>query len=46
MFQLAEFPADTRTTFHQGGAVWPLAVQQTIAGGVKNVDDPTNLVFG
>ncbi len=46
MFQLAEFPTDTRATFHQGGAVWPLAVQQAIKGGVKNVDDPTNLVFG
>ena len=45
MFRLAEFPADTRTTFHQGGILWPLAVTQAIDGGVKNVDDLTNLVF-
>ncbi len=45
MFRLTEFPADTRTTFHSGGALWPLAVQQAIKGGVKRVDPLTNLVF-
>lgn len=45
MFRLAEFPTDTRTTFRQGAILWPLAVTQAIDGGVKNVDDLTNLVF-
>lgn len=45
MFRLANFPVDTRTTFHQGAILWPLAVTQAIDGGVKNVDDLTNLVF-
>ena len=45
MFRLAEFPTDTRTTFHQGAILWPLAVTQAIYGGVKNVDALTNLVF-
>lgn len=45
MFQLTEFPTDTRTTFRQGGILWPLAVTQAIDGGVKNVDDLANLVF-
>jgi len=45
MFQLAQFPAETRTTFRQGAILWPLAVTQAIAGGVRNVDDLTNLVF-
>jgi len=45
MFQLAEFPAATRTTFHQGAILWPLAVTQAIDGGIKSVDELTNLVF-
>ncbi len=45
MFNLAQFPVTTRTTFHQGAILWPLAVNQAIDGGVKNVDDLTNLTF-
>ncbi len=45
MFSLAQFPADTRSTFHKGAILWPLAVTQAIGGGVKGVDDLTNLVF-
>lgn len=45
MFNLAKFPTDTRSTFHQGAILWPLAVTQAIDGGVKRIDDLTNLVF-
>jgi hypothetical protein len=45
MFHLSQFPADTRSTFRKGAILWPLAVTQATDGGVKNVDDLTNLVF-
>lgn len=45
MFSLAKFPVDTRSTFHKGGVLWPLAVSQAIDGGIKGIDDLTNLVF-